>query len=78
MVSGNDKVAKPRINNAIGALSDPRIETLTRVSINVVKDVIPHARNNNDSYRLLNGKYPDVIHLEPSKIKRQILASALP
>ena len=38
MVSGNDKVAKPRINNAIGALSDPRIETLTRVSINVVKD----------------------------------------
>jgi hypothetical protein len=34
----------------------PIIETFERSSIKTVNDVIPHAKNINDSYRLLSGK----------------------
>ena len=56
MLSGNDKLAKPVTKSAIGVLMQPIKDTLERSSAINVMNVIPQARKNSDSYRLLNGK----------------------
>jgi hypothetical protein len=56
MLSGNDKLAKPVTKSAIGVLIQPIKDTLERSSAINVMNVIPQAKKNNDSYRLLNGK----------------------
>ena len=56
MFSGNESPAKPMINKEIGLLIEPISEVFVfDYKITVVK-VIPQAKNNNDSYKLLKGK----------------------
>jgi hypothetical protein len=56
ILSGRDKLANPVTKRATGVLIDPTKLICARFSIiNVIK-VIPQARNNSDSYKLLKGK----------------------
>jgi hypothetical protein len=56
ILSGKDNPAKPVIKSDIGLLIDPIIGVLVLYSKTIVVNVIPHAKNSNDSYKLLNGK----------------------
>jgi hypothetical protein len=56
--SGNESVANPTINIANGLIIAPnKVKEVTDSSIKAIK-VIPQVKNNKDSYKLLNGKYP--------------------
>jgi len=52
MISLQNRLQK----SAIGVLIQPIKDTLERSSAINVMNVIPQAKKNNDSYRLLNGK----------------------
>jgi hypothetical protein len=56
ILSGKDNPANPVIKRDIGLLMEPIIEVLVLNSKIIVVKVIPQARNNKDSYKLLNGK----------------------
>ena len=54
--SGRDNVANPMMNIASGVVTAPTNSKDVDVSTNKVRSVIPQVKNNNDSYKLLNGK----------------------
>tara|TARA_B100000945_G_C20106771_1_gene468417 strand:+ start:314 stop:484 length:171 start_codon:yes stop_codon:yes gene_type:complete len=56
MLSGNERPAKPIMKSEIGLLMEPTIDVLLFDSRSMVVKVIPQAKNNSDSYRLLKGK----------------------
>ena len=56
ILSGNERPANPITNKEMGLLIEPIIEVFVFDSRNIVIEVIPHAKNNKDSYKLLKGK----------------------
>ena len=72
--SGRERVAKPITNNDKGLVTAPINDIEIFLSIITVIAVIPQVKNNNDSYKLLNGKYPFSSHLEPKLVKIAKLA----
>ena len=56
-------------NKDNGLVTAPISEIAIFFSIAMVIAVIPQVKNNNDSYRLLNGKYPFSSHLKPKLVK---------
>ena len=76
--SGNDKVANPTTNKAIGLTIEPRNVKEVRYSKITVKNVIPQVKNIRDSYKLLNGKYPFSNHRHPNSKPRKIFAVVIP
>ena len=68
MPSGRDNVANPIMNIESGVVTAPISNKDVAVSTNKVTKVIPQVKNNKDSYKLLNGKYPFSIHLQPKII----------
>ena len=66
--SGSDNVAKATTKRDKGVLIAPTKGKVVLYSITPLINVIPHTKNNNDSYKLLKGKYPFSNHLDPSII----------
>jgi hypothetical protein len=64
--SGRERVANPMINIDNGVTIAPTKFKEVNVSNSKVINVVPQVKNNNDSYRLLNGKYPFSTHLQLS------------
>jgi hypothetical protein len=56
ILSGKERPANPTIKSEIGLLMEPIMEVLVLDSKNIVVEVIPQAKKNRDSYRLLKGK----------------------
>jgi len=78
MLSGSERLANPVTKSAIGVLIDPTKLTWDLFSIIKVINVIPHARKSNDSYKLLNGKYPKFNHLRAKRINKDKFAKIFP
>lgn len=73
--SGRERVAKPITNSDKGLVTAPIKDIAIFLSITTVIAVIPQVKKSNDSYRLLNGKYPFSNHLEPKLVKIAKLAT---
>ena len=78
MFSGSDKLANPVTKSAMGVLIEPTRLIFERFSMIKVIKVIPQARKSNDSYKLLNGKYPKFIQRSASKINNEKFAKTFP